>query len=106
MKKRIFILGVIILLAFSVIGFFIFNNLRRKQPTNAFQVRVLVLTMFDKELSPWMQHEHFLYDFPIAGASSDIHCTSQGLCVTMIGEGKTKAATSVTAILTNKQFSF
>ena len=105
MKKRIVILGVIIFLAFSVVGFFTFTNLRTKQP-NHFNVHVFVFTMFDKELSPWMQHEHFSYDFPVVGAFSDVHCTTQGLCVTMIGQGKTNATKSVVAILHNKQFSF
>lgn len=66
-------------------------------------VRVLVLTMFDGEAAPWLARESLPILVPVPGAYAPLHCSPSGLCVTVIGEGKSNAAASVTAILDNPQ---
>lgn len=64
-----------------------------------FPVRVLVLTMFDNEIKPWLASESLPITIPVTGGYAPLHCASNGLCVTLIGRGKANAATSVSAIL-------
>ncbi|GCF10303.1 purine-nucleoside phosphorylase [Dictyobacter arantiisoli] len=71
-----------------------------------FQVKVLVLTMFSSETQPWLAHESLPLDFKSTGAFSDVHCNSNGLCVTTTGEDKTNASASLMAIVRDPQFSF
>jgi purine nucleoside permease len=62
-------------------------------------VRVLVLTMLNDEAAPWLARESLPILVPVAGAYAPLHCAANGLCVATIGEGKSNAATSVSAIL-------
>ncbi|GCE23692.1 purine-nucleoside phosphorylase [Dictyobacter kobayashii] len=71
-----------------------------------FQVKVLVITMFSSETQPWLAHESLPLDYKTTGAFSDMHCNSNGLCVTTTGEEKVNAAASMMAILRDPQFSF
>ncbi|BCL84249.1 lipoprotein [Ktedonobacteria bacterium brp13] len=71
-----------------------------------FAVKVLVITMFSSETQPWLAHESLPLDYKSTGAYSDMHCNSNGLCVTTIGEDKVNAAASMMAILRDPQFSF
>jgi purine nucleoside permease len=68
-----------------------------------FAVRVLVLTMFSDETSPWLAREHLTTSFDVPGALTPVRCTVTGLCVTTTGEGKSNAGTSVTAILLDRR---
>ena len=66
-------------------------------------VRVLVLTMFDGETAPWLAKESLPILVSVPGAYAPLHCARSGLCVATIGEGKSNAAASVTAILDGSQ---
>ncbi|MGH7883044.1 MAG: purine-nucleoside phosphorylase [Candidatus Dormibacteraceae bacterium] len=68
-----------------------------------FPVRVLVLTMFNPETAPWLAHEHLTTSFNVPGAFAPVRCDSSGLCVTTLGEGKSNAGASMTAILLDHQ---
>ncbi|GCE09597.1 purine-nucleoside phosphorylase [Dictyobacter aurantiacus] len=74
--------------------------------TGPFQVKVLVITMFSSETQPWLSNESLPLDYKTTGAFSDMHCNSNGLCVTTTGEEKVNAAASMMAILRDPQFSF
>jgi purine nucleoside permease len=69
-------------------------------------VRVLVLTMFSGETKPWLANLKLPVTVNVPGASGPLHCGTDGLCVTTIGEGKSNAGISVTAILADRQLSF
>jgi purine nucleoside permease len=69
-------------------------------------VRVLVLTMFSGETQPWLANLKLPVTVTVPGADSPLHCSAGGLCVTMIGEGKSNAGASVTAILADQRLSF
>jgi purine nucleoside permease len=66
-------------------------------------VRVLVLTMFTGETAPWLAKESLPLLVSVPGANAPLHCARSGLCVATIGEGKSNAAASVTAILDSAQ---
>jgi purine nucleoside permease len=55
--------------------------------------------MFDGETAPWLAKESLPILVPVPGTYASLHCSRDGLCVATIGEGKSNAATSVTAIL-------
>ena len=69
-----------------------------------FTVKVLVVTMFDDETSPWLRNESFGHTFTVPAMNEPLHCATDGLCVATIGEGKANAAASMSAILADKQF--
>jgi purine nucleoside permease len=76
-------------------------------PSGAYKVRVLVMTMFSGETQPWLENEKLPITINVPGAFGPLHCTvSSGLCVTTIGEGKSNAAVSVTAILSDSKLNF
>ena len=62
--------------------------------------------MFSGETQPWLEHETLPVTVPVPGAYGPLHCSTGGLCVTTLGEGKSNAGPSVTAILTDDQLSF
>lgn len=66
-------------------------------------VRVLVLTMFDGETAPWLAKESLPILVSMPSIYAPLHCARSGLCVATIGEGKSNAAASVTAILNSSQ---
>ena len=69
-------------------------------------VRVLVLTMFSGETQPWLAHLNLPVTVTVPGGYGPLHCDSGGLCVTTIGQGKSNAGPSVTAILADRMLSF
>ena len=69
-------------------------------------VRVLVLTMFSGETRPWLAHLKLPVTVTVPGGYGPLHCDSGGLCVTTIGQGKSNAGPSVTAILADRMLSF
>ena len=69
-------------------------------------VRVLVLTMFSGETQPWLAHLKLPVTVAVPGGYGPLHCDSGGLCVTTIGQGKSNAGPSVTAILADRMLSF
>lgn len=71
-----------------------------------FKVKVFVITMFALEAQKWLAQEHFTRTFSVTGADNPVQCTNHGLCLTITGVDKTNAATSMTAILGDPQFSF
>jgi purine nucleoside permease len=68
-----------------------------------FKVKVLVVTMFDGETRPWLQNEKLGRTFTVPAMDEPVHCGTDGLCVATIGEGKTNAAASMSAILVDEQ---
>jgi purine nucleoside permease len=68
-----------------------------------FRVKVLVVTMFSGETGPWLQHETWERAFAIPAMREPMRCETGGLCVATIGEGKANAATSMSAILADRQ---
>ena len=71
-----------------------------------YHVRVLVVTMFSGETQPWLEHQELPVTVHVPGAYSPLRCSTGGLCVTTIGEGKSNAGPSVTAILADHRLSF
>jgi len=71
-----------------------------------YHVRILVLTMFSGEIQPWLEHQKLPVTVQVRGAYGPLHCSTGGLCVTTLGEGKSNAGPSMTAILTDDQLSF
>ena len=77
-----------------------------RPPAGGRHVRVLVLTMFSGETQPWLANLKLPVTVNVPGANGPLHCSTDGLCVTTIGEGKSNAGVSVTAILGDRQLSF
>jgi purine nucleoside permease len=75
-------------------------------PAGPRHVRVLVLTMFSGETQPWLAHLKLPVTVRVPGAYGPLHCSTSGLCVTTIGQGKSNAGASVTAILADRMLSF
>lgn len=75
-------------------------------PSGPYHVRVLVLTMFSGETQPWLERQELPVTINVPGAYGPLHCSTGGLCVTTIGEGKSNAGPSVTAILAGHRLSF
>lgn len=69
-----------------------------------FDVKVLVITMFEWETKPWLEREPLTRTFDVPGAYSPVRCTEEGLCVLTTGMGKTSAGLTTTAVLLNPQF--
>lgn len=64
------------------------------------------MTMFNGETQPWLAHLKLPVTVTVPGAYRQLFCSAAGLCVTTLGEGKTNAAVSLTAILADRQLSF
>lgn len=74
------------------------------EATPKYDVKVLVLTMFEWETKPWLERESFTRTFDVPGAYSPVRCTAEGLCVLTTGMGKTSAGLTTNAVLLNPQF--
>ena len=79
------------------------SSQRTESSAMPFAVKVLVVTMFDGETGPWLQNEKLGRTFTVATMNEPMHCGTEGLCVATIGEGKANAATSMSAILADRQ---
>lgn len=69
-------------------------------------VKVFIITMFSREAKPWLDHEQWVLTFKVPGADNEVHCTVDGMCLTITGVDKVNAAASMMAILNDPQFSF
>ena len=102
-KVRVAALGVLA----ALVGLAVTADLGRYHPTESaarpFDVKVLVVTMFDGETGPWLQNEELGRTFTVPAMDEPMHCGANGLCVATIGEGKANAATSMSAIVADKQ---
>ena len=73
-------------------------------PTAAYAataVRVMVLTAFPPELSPWLSRMHDPVRITVTGAYAPVWCEKDGMCVTETGEGELNAALTVSALLSS-----
>jgi purine nucleoside permease len=64
-----------------------------------FPVRVLAITMFGAETSPWLEHESLPITIHVPNAVNSLRCATKGMCVATIGEGKSNAVASMSALL-------
>jgi purine nucleoside permease len=87
----------------SVVMVNLASSHRIESSANPFEVKVLVVTMFDGETGPWLQKEKLGRTFAVAAMNEPMHCGTDGLCVATVGEGKANAAASMSAILADKQ---
>jgi purine nucleoside permease len=71
-----------------------------------FDVKVLVITMFDPETKPWLDREKITRTYTVKGAYSPVWCTEEGVCVLTTGIGKSNAGLTTTAVLADPQFDF
>jgi purine nucleoside permease len=69
-------------------------------------VRVLVITMFPAETSSWLQHESLPIKLHVPDLGTPIACARNGLCVAIIGEGKSNAVASMWALLDDPNLDF
>ncbi len=93
---KLFILSFIIL----VVSFVVFSKTSRAGADNSgFQVKSLVLTTFDGEAQPWLDHETWPLTFSAPGAHGPVLCQQSGVCITTTGTGKSNSGPSLTAIL-------
>ncbi|MBF6133953.1 purine nucleoside permease [Nocardia otitidiscaviarum] len=70
------------------------------------EVGVLVITMFDPESEVWLRREQLPTTVEVPGAYKPVTCNGDGLCVAETGQGKSNAATTMTAILSSPKFDF
>lgn len=75
-------------------------------PPSRFPVRVLVITMFGAETAPWLEHESLPSTVKVPYVADPLHCDSKGLCVATIGEGKSNAVASMSALLDDADLDF
>lgn len=111
MKLRVLAVAAVITAALSVAATTALATAHGPRPANRpaagpRHVRVLVLTMFSGETQPWLANLKLPVTVTVPGAYRPLHCSAAGLCVTMIGEGKSNAGASVTAILADQRLSF
>lgn len=69
--------------------------------------KVLVITMFDQEAKPWLEHETFTIKKDIPGLNPDypsVACTKAGLCLMTTAMGFANAASSVSAVALSQEF--
>ena len=69
--------------------------------------KVLVITMFDAEAKPWLEHEALDRRIRIPGLSPrypDVHCDRAGLCLMTTDMGYANAASSVSALVLSGRF--
>ncbi len=64
------------------------------RPQPPFAVRVFVINMFAAEAKPWLSHGQWPDTFTSPGADNVVHCTPEGLCLTITGVDKANAAAS------------
>ncbi len=98
--------AVLALVITTILGILSLSHMNPRSPVagpGRLVVRVLVLTMFDGETAPWLATESLPILVSVPGAYAPLHCAGSGLCVATIGEGKSNAASSVTAILDSSQ---
>ncbi len=73
---------------------------------NAFAVKVLVLTTFDGEQQPWLDHETWPKTITVPGAHDVLHCQNNGICVTITGTGKSNSAQTLATLLGSSKLNF
>lgn len=73
---------------------------------NAFTVKVLVLTTFDGEQQPWLDHETWPKTITVPGAHDVLHCQNNGICVTITGTGKSNSAQDLSTLLGSNKLNF
>ncbi|MBQ0987314.1 purine nucleoside permease [Streptomyces sp. F63] len=102
-----FVITLVIALAAAVLPSS-FGTARADERTGPkrFAVGVLVITAFDVETRPWLEREHLPVRIDVPGAYRPLHCDRRGLCVAETGRGKTRVATSMTAILSSPRLDF
>ncbi len=69
--------------------------------------KVLIITMFPPETSPWVEGEHLTAKIPVAGMDSDfadVSCNAQDLCVITTGMGFANAASTLSALIYSPKF--
>jgi purine nucleoside permease len=86
---------------FIIITFLIFllSRYTAENIQGEFKIRVLVLTTFDGEAKPWLDHEKWPLIFNVNGAHGLVLCQKNGVCLTTTGMGKSNSGPSLTAIL-------
>ncbi|WP_405166328.1 purine nucleoside permease [Nocardia sp. NBC_01499] len=70
------------------------------------KVGVLVITMFDPEVEPWLQRESLPITVDVPTSYKPVHCNADGLCVAETGQGKTNAAATMMAVLDSPKLDF
>jgi len=79
------------------------------------EVKVMIFAMFEigdyrgdfpGEFQHWVEGLDFVQWFEVAGAYGPVLCNNNGVCGTVIGVGKSEAATSITAVLLDPRFDF
>jgi purine nucleoside permease len=102
-KLRVAAVGILAVLVGLAVTVHLRSSHLPESPAKPFEVKVLVLTMFDGETRPWLQNEKLGHTFTVPAMDEAMHCGDNGLCVATIGEGKANAATSMSAIVADKQ---
>ncbi|WP_194816719.1 purine nucleoside permease [Nocardia sp. XZ_19_385] len=69
-------------------------------------VGVLIITMFDPEHQAWLSRESLPISVKLPTVDKPVQCNSDGLCVIETGQGKSNAATTMTAVLSSPKFDF
>src|SRR5262245_10841895 len=84
-KVRVAALGILV----ALVGLAVTADLGSSHPTESaakpFDVKVLVVTMFDGETGPWLQNEKLGRAFTVPAMDEPMHCGANGLCVATIG---------------------
>ncbi len=96
-------IGFLAALIVVVVAVSLVSSDRAESAAKPFPVKVLVITMFDGETGPWLQHEKLGRTFTVPAMDEPMHCGADGLCVARIGEGKANAATSMAAIVADER---
>jgi purine nucleoside permease len=69
-------------------------------------IKVFIITMFSLEAKPWLDNIQWPLTYTVPGADNVVHCSFEGICLTITGADKVNAATSMTAILSSPDFLF
>jgi purine nucleoside permease len=70
-------------------------------------VKVLVITMFEPEATPWIEPLHLTEKIPVPGLSADnpdLRCNSDDVCLLTTGMGHANAAASTLAVALDARF--
>jgi len=70
-------------------------------------LKVLVITMFEPEATPWIEPLHLTEKIPVPGLlpdSPDLRCNSDDVCLLTAGMGHTNAAASTLAVALDPRF--
>ena len=69
--------------------------------------KVLIITMFPPETTPWLEGEHLTTNIQVAGMdmdAPDVRCNAHGLCVITTGIGFANAASTLSALIYSRTF--